>query len=192
MHYPLFESFSLRNTHDMQARLSSLILAAKTAGTEGLGGSPPLVINTDLASPPSLQPLPLPDLLWYLPSSPVAEPGPQTPTCLGVSVWISMLDDVKCEQDGVRGKGRASSEEGEKTKARHGVKSGSTGSSSCAVHQCFSPSYAHHKHTQTTCAACALIWVCLLPPSLTSSLEERTHLEGCQERQRKSRKALNK
>lgn len=49
-----------------------------------------------------------------------------------------------------------------------------------------------HKHNLCTSAACALIWVCLRPPSMTRSWEKRTRSEGGQERQRKSRKAVNK
>lgn len=167
-------------------------MAAKMADPEWLGGISPSLHHHWFGFPSTSPAPPLPDLLWYLPSSPVAPPGPQPQTCLGDAVWISMLDVVEYErQDGVR--------EGKQWRGRERDRKQNTEYKAhprqLFLHQHLFLSHTTHKHTHTNnlcTSAWALIWVCLRPPSMTSSWEKRTRSEGGQDRQRKSGKAVNK
>lgn len=111
------------NNNNILARPSSFLLAAKRIGPDWLGGFTPFLHHHRFGFPSTFPAPPLPDLLWYLLSSPVATASPQSSTCLGVTMWISMLDVVKYEQDRVREEGRANSEARERTKAEHKVQS---------------------------------------------------------------------
>lgn len=81
-------------------------LAAKTAGREWLVGFTPSLHHHWFGFHSISPAPPLPDLLWYLPASPVATPSPQQPTCLGVVVWISVSDVVEYKQDRERRRGQ--------------------------------------------------------------------------------------
>lgn len=144
------------NTHNsMKSWPSSPLLAAKMADPEWLGGFTPSLHHHWFGFPSTSPTPPLPDLLWYLPSSPVATPGSQSPTCLGVAVWISMLDVVEYEEDRVREEGRANSKEGERTKAERREQSTSTAAVFLLFF--FRPAFSSiirptHKHRHTTSA----------------------------------------
>lgn len=148
--------------------------------------SPPLFIITDLASPPPLQPLLFltfsdiyPPPQWQRPAR---SHRPAWVSLCGLVCWMSWSTSMSGrEREGKQQRVR------ESTQAEHRVQS-----TSAAAVLYTSVYFYHYTHNPCTSAACALIWVCLRPPSMTRSWEKRTRSEGGQERQRKSRKAVNK
>lgn len=145
---------------------------------------PSLFVITDLASPPPLEPHPFLTFSDIYPLPQRQRPGPQPPTCRGVAVWISMLDVVEYEREGARQTAR----QGENARGA-GRKAPTAGALPHTIVYFYDVCSKHHL---CPAAAGALICVCLRPPSMTRSWEERTCSEGEQRRQRQSRKAVNK
>lgn len=156
--------------------------------------SPPFFIITDLASPPSLQPLLFltfsdiyPPPQWQRPAH---SHRPAWVLLCGLVCWMSWSTS-KTEWER-RGGQTAKSESERKQNTEYKAHPRQLFftqrfiSIICTTHK------RTHTHSLRTNAACALIWVCLRPPSMTSSWEKRTRSEGGQDRQRKSRKAVNK
>lgn len=177
--------------------MAKLFLVAKMADPEQLGGLTPSLHHHWFGFPQPLQPPSFwPSLIFTL--LPGGNTQPTATNLLGCQcVWICMLDVVECEREG-RVKGKVEGKQWRAKENESWTQSTKHIRSSCF----FFPTQAfisiictiHNTHSRNLCsgAVCALIWVCLRPPSMTSSWEKRTRSEGGQERQRKSRKAVNK
>lgn len=124
------------------ARLSSL--GSQDADPEWLGGFTPSLHHHWFGFLSISHAPPLPDLLWYLPSSLVATPCPQPPPCLGVAVWISMLDVVEYEMEWERRGGQTVKRERE---PKQNTEYKAHPQQLFFLHQCLFLLYAQHTNT---------------------------------------------